>query len=808
MAPIVLIARSLLRRQWRSYLAIALLVGLGGSAALAGFAAARRTVSAYPTYLRNARVSDLSIIVGAYEPELAAEFAGLPEVLPGGSASYAQINVAPVGADGQFDRGFPIGEQVGSIDGRYLVQDRVAVTRGRVPRLDREDEILLNEVLFAECRCDIGHVFTLGIAPADRGDNPGQGFEAEPLRILRARVVGVGLLPNEIIQDDIDRVPRIVFTPALTRASLASTNYGWQGLRLRGGAAAADAMEQKLTKLAQEAGLEGALVRKQYVTTDKVQRAVRPVGVSLGAFAAIVAIALLVLTGLAISRQFMFEAADSATLRSMGVSPVGRAAPGSIVATLAVGLGLAVAVAGAFALSPIAPVGRVRKVDVDAGWAFDATALVGGAAMLGAVLVALVLAIAVRSLRRPAAFTQTDPTAVASAATRLGASAAMGLRMAVEPGRGPTSVPVRINLVTLTTAVLLMVAALTFSDSLTRLVDRPELYGTAWDGLIAADGGYGALPVDEIAPALDAEPTVDGWATAGFGRLRIGGVGAPAIGFTPGRGNVSPPLLRGRLPTADDEVVLGQATLEQANSRLGGRVRMEGNKEARSMTVVGVAVLPAMGPVFAEHTSPGSGALVTTSALRALDGGPQSAPSMLMLRLRGDADAEREVPRIAERLPRGADTGPYDGGTEQRPADITNASAMGRAPATLAAMLAVTAVVALALTVGVSARRRRRDLAVMKALGFTRRQLAATVAWQATVSMGAAVVIGSGLGVVLGRSLWRLFAQQLDVVPTPSVPVLLIAAIGSALIIAANGVAAPVAWVAGRVPASTVLRAE
>ncbi len=76
-----------------------------------------------------------------------------------------------------------------------------------------------------------------------------------------------------------------------------------------------------------------------------------------------------------------------------------------------------------------------------------------------------------------------------------------------------------------------------------------------------------------------------------------------------------------------------------------------------------------------------------------------------------------------------------------------------------------------------SVRRRRHDLALLKTLGFTNRQLASTIAWQASVAVGAGTVVGVPLGIALGRSLWELFAQEIDAVPDPSVPLLPVAAI-------------------------------
>ena len=69
----------------------------------------------------------------------------------------------------------------------------------------------------------------------------------------------------------------------------------------------------------------------------------------------------------------------------------------------------------------------------------------------------------------------------------------------------------------------------------------------------------------------------------------------------------------------------------------------------------------------------------------------------------------------------------------QRPAEIVNYKSMGTMPVILAAGVAAGAVAGLGLALVASVRRRRRDLALLKTLGFTRRQLAATIAWQSTV---------------------------------------------------------------------------
>jgi hypothetical protein len=172
----------------------------------------------------------------------------------------------------------------------------------------------------------VGHVFTMGSAPADPGDATGGGFEAGPQDRFRATVVGIGLLPGEIVQDDVDRIPRMIFTPAFTRAHLASMNYVWQGLRLRDGKDVGD-FKRAITKLAEKSGAQGAFFQEQRETAQKVQRSVRPLAVSLAAFAGLVGLAMLLLVTQAFGRQLADDQDDETTMRAMGLGPVARAAP-------------------------------------------------------------------------------------------------------------------------------------------------------------------------------------------------------------------------------------------------------------------------------------------------------------------------------------------------------------------------------------------------------------------------------------------------------------------------------------------------
>jgi ABC-type lipoprotein release transport system permease subunit len=115
---------------------------------------------------------------------------------------------------------------------------------------------------------------------------------------------------------------------------------------------------------------------------------------------------------------------------------------------------------------------------------------------------------------------------------------------------------------------------------------------------------------------------------------------------------------------------------------------------------------------------------------------------------------------------------------------------------------------AFAFTVVATVRRRRRDLALLKTLGFTRRQLSACIAWQSSVSVLTGLIIGIPLGIVFGRWLWLAFARQIGTVPFASVSVPSMVVLGVSAILLANVVAFFPGRAAARTAAAIALRAE
>jgi predicted lysophospholipase L1 biosynthesis ABC-type transport system permease subunit len=144
----------------------------------------------------------------------------------------------------------------------------------------------------------------------------------------------------------------------------------------------------------------------------------------------------------------------------------------------------------------------------------------------------------------------------------------------------------------------------------------------------------------------------------------------------------------------------------------------------------------------------------------------------------------------------------------QRPAEVTNLARVDQLPFLLTGLLVLVGLATLVHTIVTSVRRNGRDLAVLKTLGFVRRQLSATVAWQATTFAVVAIAIGVPLGVAGGRWLWSLFARELGLLAEPVVVPTVVVSAAVATVAAANIAALVPARTAARVRAATVLRAE
>ncbi len=388
---------------------------------------------------------------------------------------------------------------------------------------------------------------------------------------------------------------------------------------------------------------------------------------------------------------------------------------------------------------------------------FDWTVLGFGVLVLVVVLGILSVGLAYRAaphrvarLRRGASG-RGSVVARATASAGLPVSAEAGVRFALEPGSGRSAVPVRSAILGAVLAITVVTGAFTFGSSLDRLVSHPSLYGWNWnDMLLSGFSGDEDLPQHETTKLLDHDPYVAGSAGVYFGSLKIDGQVVPVLGGSPGA-TVQPPLLSGHGFDAPNQVVLGATTMAALHVRLGDTVTVSNGEKSARLDVVGTATMPAIGTT-GEHLEMGSGALLDYNLIpasaRNLQQNTVAGPNAFLIRIRPGANptlVRRSFHRVESTLNEGPDgVGGLVG--VLRPAEIANYRSIGTVPSLLGGALAVGAVVALALTLVASVRRRRRDLALLKTLGFTQRQLAATVAWQSTIAVALGTVDRNSAG--------------------------------------------------------------
>jgi hypothetical protein len=454
------------------------------------------------------------------------------------------------------------------------------------------------------------------------------------------------------------------------------------------------------------------------------------------------------------------------------------------------------------------------------GLSFDWTVLVAGFAVLFVCFTALTVVLAYYGApHRVARRAERSPERSSGAARQAGAlglplSAVTGIRFALEPGSGRNSVPVRSVILGAALAVVVMTTTVIFGASLNSLVQTPSLYGWNWTYMLSAGGGGGDIPARPAAQLLGRDHSVAAWSGAYFVTTKIDGLAVPSLGEVQGA-SVQPPLLSGHALTAKNQVVLGALTLGQLHKRLGDTVRVSRSTGTPvTLRIVGTATMPTIGESGEAHLEMGTGALFSSDLIPPVDrnpfNDPLTGPEDIFVTIRSGVDpsvALHSLQQMTGRLSNPANFG-VAVLSVQRPAEIVNYRALGTTPAILAAALGTGVVAGLTLTLFASVRRRRHDLALLKTLGFSRTQLAATVRWQSIIAVTIGTAIGIPLGIVAGRTLWTFFAGDINAVPAPVVPAFTVILIAVGALLLATLVALLPGRMAARTPTALLLQTE
>jgi hypothetical protein len=298
-----------------------------------------------------------------------------------------------------------------------------------------------------------------------------------------------------------------------------------------------------------------------------------------------------------------------------------------------------------------------------------------------------------------------------------------------------------------------------------------------------------ASPLFPVGLAATAEPGTDDAVTAG---RQAGGL----LAATP---------LQGPAPGQPGDIVLGVRTLAAIHAHVGETVEVSlaGFRQRFPRKITGTAIFPEV----ADTAELGTGAELTAAGLRGLAPPSLSIPpfTAVMVRFRPGVSQQSGIDALAARIDR---LGPFQVMAPSSPAGLVNFGQTQALPVLLGLSLAGLALLTVTHLLLTSARRRRRDLAVLRVIGFTSGQVRATVTWQAVVLTGVALVIGIPAGILCGRLAWRISAGQIGILPVVDVPLLpLVALVSLALVLVVSMAAVP-GQLAVRIRPADVLRAE
>jgi hypothetical protein len=767
------------RAEWFGALGVTVVVALFGGLALTLVAGSLRTLTAPDRYER--------ALPSQFDVELMQQ-QGLPLTGPIGKLpAVSRVDMASFTFAGLFRPGTSelIDAYVfsGSSDafGDRLVDGRAARA---VHRGDPHVEFVASRRFIDANHARIGSQYVLRTVTSETASK--QGFDADPDGpTFDAVLVGILDGPAELSDDG----TVTVFPPGLVRDNDVGVAASPGLLALSKGSTIADLRDQ-IAGLDQ--GDQVVATPAEAVASD-VRQAVSAQGQGLAILALIAALTTLVVLGQLLARQYRLADTERTVLRALGYSRLQLLAEPAARASVAVGAGAALAGIGAYLCSGIFPRGFVTRLEPHEGLLFDPLVH-----LLGPVLLAAgVLAWMTMSLRL--GDRATAPARSMSLVDRVtpaipSAIAALGTHFAFS--RGPT----RARTVWTSFAGLILVSglvfgALTFGRNLTLAIDEPARYGVNYDLQL---GQGGTVTAKQLAPLLrtpSLRTHLDGVTLFGTTSLDAGRYVMNVVGMRPLQGDLGPQVLRGRLPTTSEEIAIGPVTARRLDVGIGDTVTLTPKTHPHRLRVVGT-IQPS--PVGGSDLI-GDGGMVTLEGLKRV--APDTTTSGAIIRLAPDAPAGTTA-RIIEAL------GTTGAGPGDRPPAVINIDRVRTIPCLSAAVVGALAILSLAHQLLLSVRRRRTELAILRALGTSQRALTGVIHIQATLVTLAVVVVAVPLGVAAGFTVFRPYVHHIGTRDDLVVPIAwaLLAALG--LVVLANLVAAVPALRARRSsPSRTLARA-
>jgi putative ABC transport system permease protein len=801
MGAVWMCARVQVRARRNAMIALGLLLAVMSGAATAAAVGARRTETAYPRLLAQYRPYDLTVTTGG-SPDtdrIFAQIAALPMVRAVWRDTFIYGSLRTrAGREADFPDIFFFGTPRRSGPPGYKI------LAGRDLDPDADDEAIANYAMAERLELHPGDRVTVRLRTGATRDQPTSGA-------INVRIVGIIAAVGFFDSSEGGGFPTtILMSPAFKQRWARFSDPGEDSLAvfLRRGEADADAFDRALKS--QNIPSDGPAERAS-AFTQGVQDLNSVPAVALWLLCAFIAVTALAIVTQLLAREIQLAGRDDPVLRAVGLSRRELLLLGIIRGAMVAALGAAGSVAVAVLLSPLTPVGLARIAEPNPGFTVAPSMLAYGAAATLLLTPLLSSVPAWLSARAASAASRPFPgrgSSLAQGLARIGfpSSVQSGMRLAYDSGRGERAVPVRTAALGMTIAIVALAAALGFALSLKKLIETPRLSGYTWDaGAIA--NAFSAQEIGERLPRMEAS-IHDALPDASFWRGTVflgAAVDTIEIGAVVSHGP-PPSVINGRAPRGTDEVALDRRSLRQLHKGIGRTVTVAisfGPDErgvARRMKVVGTFVVPR---VAFQGSLPGQGVAFSPEAASLLNAGvPPDDTVFVHFGPRTSFDRGLSTLRSATAGDAFALV------NRQQSATVGNVSRLSALPLVLSVIIGLLGTATLAHALTTTIRRRRRDVAILKTLGFVRRQVRGTVAWQCTTLTVTALAIGLPLGIVAGRWGWRLFATQLQVVPLPVTSWLAVGGIALGTIALGNLIALGPGLAAARTPAAVVLRTE
>jgi hypothetical protein len=772
--------RCRLRSGWRATAVLAATVAVTGGMVLTLAAGAVRTLTASDRYADSRGTPFDATLEQQGGGPRTEEVAALPAVAAISSATFVFGSIVPEGS------GLDL-EDPSAATGVVFAGSQVAfgtvVVDGREPDPSDPTEFAVSQPFVDATGASIGDRWDLYVVPSEIARQ--RGFDAgeeDVVRLLTGTLVGVVDGPAQLQ----DGLPLAVFPRSLLDTGDIGVSATISAVSLSPGATLAD-LRTQLDGLPE--GSEFGLDPAEWVPRV-VRDAVRVQGLGLAVLAAIAATATVVVTGQLLSRQVRLSEADRAILGAMGMGRVQRVADPLLFAAVPAVAGVAAGVLGAYLASDAFPTGFAAQVEPHPGLRFETLPLVVGAAAL-LVLVLAWVAVALVGARRTSGRPRRR-TVVDAIARRVPLPAATALRLGfvrqVRDPNGPRSA-----VAGMVAVLLLLVGALTFGASLEALVHTPARWGDDFD-LSVGQGGAEELPEGAL-EHLRADPDVAGLTLYGTILTTVGTDGFDISGLQSILGSSAPHVFDGRLPDGRDEIALGRVAARRFGVGIGDDLEVLAPAGRRVLHITGTALIPGV----EGGDGIGEGGVMTFEGLQDLD--PEAAPTGAGIVLREGASAAAVQDRL--RAATGLQAGLLD-----RPGVIVNLARVQSIPYVVAAILGGLALLNLGHQLILSTHRRRRDVAVLRALGAGGRWVTSVVHWQASLFTVLVMALSVPLGIVVGRIVYRALADRIGALDTVTLPFGYFAVAAAGLVALANVVAVPTAVRARRGTPSALLADE